>query len=67
MCPKRFPSVLHDRRKLCTYVASRLALSLNGPKQASICRRHLGGPTGVAKKIFRAHGIFGANREPILR
>ena len=32
--PKRFPSLWHVRRKPCTYLASRLALSPNGLKRA---------------------------------
>jgi hypothetical protein len=31
-CPKRFLSLWHVRRKPCSYLASRLALSLNRPK-----------------------------------
>jgi hypothetical protein len=34
--PKRFLSLLHVQRKPCPCLASMLALSLNGPKQASI-------------------------------
>jgi hypothetical protein len=33
--PKQFLSLWYVQRKLCTYVASRLALPPNGPKQAS--------------------------------
>jgi hypothetical protein len=33
--PKWLPRLWYTRRKLCTYLASRLALSPNGPKQAS--------------------------------
>jgi hypothetical protein len=33
--PKWFPSLWYIRRKLCTYLASRLELSPNGPKRAS--------------------------------
>jgi hypothetical protein len=32
--PKRFTSLWYVRSKPCTYLASRLAISLNGPKQA---------------------------------
>ena len=35
MHPKRCPSLWYVRRKPCTYLASRLALSPNGAKQAS--------------------------------
>ena len=35
MRPKLFPSLCYIWRKPCTYLASRLALSPNGPKQAS--------------------------------
>jgi hypothetical protein len=34
-CPKRFLSLWYFRRKPCTYLASKLALSPNRPKQAS--------------------------------
>jgi hypothetical protein len=33
--PKWFSSLWHVRRKLCTYLMSRLALSPNGPKWVS--------------------------------
>ena len=35
--PKRFLSLWYVRRKPCIYLASMLALSPNGPKQASTC------------------------------
>jgi hypothetical protein len=36
VCPKRFLIMWYVQHKLCTYLASRLALSPNGPKWASI-------------------------------
>ena len=35
VCPKRLPSIWFVRRKPCSYFASALALSPNGPNQAS--------------------------------
>jgi hypothetical protein len=49
------------------YLALRLTLSPNGPKQVST------GPTSrrstirCAQNDFRSYGMFGANRAPILR
>jgi hypothetical protein len=51
MSLKRFMSLLHVWNKPCTYLASRLALSLNGPKRAFIWPTSPCGPSGVAKKI----------------
>jgi hypothetical protein len=44
-------SLLHIQRKPSTYLASRLTISPNRLKQASICQRHLGVPLVEAKKI----------------
>ena len=51
--PKRLPSLWYVRRKPCTYLASRLALSPNGPKRASTKPRHLVVPLGVSKTICK--------------
>jgi hypothetical protein len=40
--PKLFLSLWYVRCKLCTYVASRLALSPNGPNRVAPDPRHLG-------------------------
>jgi hypothetical protein len=49
--PKRFLSLLHIRRKPCTYFASRLALSPNGPNELPFDPHHQGGPSCVATMI----------------
>ena len=51
MRPKRFPSLWYVRCNPCTDLASRLALSSNGPKRASVELRHLGVPSGASKTI----------------
>ena len=51
MRPKQFPSLWYVRRNPCTDLASRLALSSNGPKRASVELRHLGVPSGVSNTI----------------
>ena len=51
MGPKRFLSLWYIRREPCTDFESRLALSPNGPKRASLELRHLGVPLGVSKTI----------------
>jgi hypothetical protein len=49
VCPKWFLSLWYVRHKSCTYLASRLALSLNGSNQASTWACHLGELSGVFK------------------
>jgi hypothetical protein len=51
VCPKRFMSLWHARRKVCTYLTSRLALSPNGLNWASTWASHLGAPSGATKMI----------------
>ena len=50
--PKQFSSILHVPRKLCTYLASTLTQSPNGPKSAALDPRHVGVPSGVSKIIY---------------
>jgi hypothetical protein len=49
---KRFMSLWYVRRKPCTYLVSKLALSPNEPKRVSTRARHLGVPSGVSKMIY---------------
>jgi hypothetical protein len=51
MCPKRFLSLWYFRRKLCTNLALRLALSPYRPKLLLVGPHHLGVPLGVSKTI----------------
>jgi hypothetical protein len=48
---KPFMSLGYVRRKLCTYLASRLALSPNGRNELPLEPRHLEIPSGVSKII----------------
>jgi hypothetical protein len=48
---KLFMSLWFVQCKLCTYLASRLALSPNGPSRAPLDPRHRGVPSGVSKLI----------------
>jgi hypothetical protein len=54
-----FPSLLYVRLKLCTYLASKLALSPNGTNIAPPDPRHLGVPSGASKTIYEP--MFDAN------
>jgi hypothetical protein len=51
MCLIQFLSLLHVRRKPCTYLASRLTLSPKRLNQLPFDPRHLEVPLGAAKKI----------------
>jgi hypothetical protein len=64
--PKWFLSLWYVRRKLCTYLASRLALCLNRPKWASTWATSPRSTIGCIQNDFCAFGTFGANRAPIL-
>jgi hypothetical protein len=57
VCPKLFIRLWYVQCKPCTYLASRLALSPNGPNRAPPNPRHLGVPSGASKRIY----------EPIVR
>jgi hypothetical protein len=50
--PKLFMSLWYIQCKPCTYLLSRLALSLNGPNRAPPNHRHLGVPSDASKMIY---------------
>jgi hypothetical protein len=50
--PKLFMSLWYVQCKPCTYLASRLALSPNGPNRAPPDPRHLEVPSGASKMIY---------------
>jgi hypothetical protein len=64
--PKWFPSLWYVRRKLCIYVASKLALSPNILKLASAWASSPRSTIGCGHNNFWAYGTFGANRARIL-
>jgi hypothetical protein len=66
VCPKWFLSLWYVRRKPCNYLVSRLALYLNGPKQASTWALLPGSTIGCIQIDLWACGMFGANRAPIM-
>ena len=51
MRPKWFLSLWCIRHKPCTYLAPKLTLSPNGPKQLPYDTRHLGVPSSASKLI----------------
>jgi hypothetical protein len=51
VCPKWFLCLWYTRRKPCTDPASRLALSLKGPKRDCTWASHLVVPSSASKKI----------------
>jgi hypothetical protein len=53
-----FLSIRYVRFKPCTYLASKLALSPNGPKQASTCASLPRSPIGCIHNDFWAYGTF---------
>jgi hypothetical protein len=64
--PKWSLSLWYVRRKPCTYLASRLALSPNKPKRASTWAMSPRSTIGCIQNDICAYGTFGANRVPIL-
>jgi hypothetical protein len=50
--PKLFMIIWHVWCKPCTYLASRLPLSSNGPNRAAPDPRHLEVPSGASKTIY---------------
>jgi hypothetical protein len=64
--PKWFLSLRYVRCKLWTNPASRLVLSLNGPKGAYSWASSHRSTIGCIQNYFYASGTFGANRGPIL-
>jgi hypothetical protein len=51
---KLFMSLWYVQCKPCTYLASRLALSPNGPNRAPPDPRHLGVPSGASETIYES-------------
>jgi hypothetical protein len=60
--PKWFLSLWYVRRKPCNYLASRLALSPNRPKQASIWASLARSTIGCVQNDFRVYGSFDAHQ-----
>jgi hypothetical protein len=63
--PKWFLRLCYVQRKLCTYLASRLALSPNGLNWASTWASSFRSSNRCVKNDFWAYGMFGANPAPI--
>jgi hypothetical protein len=59
-------SLWNVRRKPCTYLASRLALPLNGLNELLVEPRNTGAPLGVSKTIFEPMVELAQNHAPIL-
>jgi hypothetical protein len=64
--PILYPSLRYVRRKPCTKLASRVALSPNGPNPASTSASSPRYPIECVQNDFYAYGMFGANHAPIL-
>jgi hypothetical protein len=64
--PNQFPCLRYNRRKLNNYVASRLALSPNGPKQAYTRALSPSSTIRCIQNDFRDNSTFGANHAPML-
>jgi hypothetical protein len=64
--PKWFLRLLFVRHKPCTYLASRLALSLNGLNRASTWVLSPSSSTRCVQNDFWAYDMFGPNYAPIL-
>jgi hypothetical protein len=65
--PKWFLMLWYIRNKPCTYLASRLALFLNGLDRASTWASSPWSTIGFVQNDFWSCGTFGTNRAPILR
>ena len=63
---KWFLSLWYIKRKPCTYLSSKLTMSLNGPKQDSVCHMSSRSFIGCVKIDFQAYGMFHTNRAPTL-
>ena len=59
VCTKQLPSIWYVRRKPCTYPASWLALSPNGPKRASTWASSPRSTIRCVQNYFYAFGTFG--------
>jgi hypothetical protein len=66
VCPNQFLIMWYIRHKPCTYLASRLALSSNGPNRASTWDSSPRSTIGCVQNDFWAYGTFSANCAPIL-
>jgi hypothetical protein len=66
VCLKWFLRLWYVRRKSCTYLTSRLVLSLNGPKQASTWALLPWSTVGCFQNNFYVDGMFGTNHAPIV-
>jgi hypothetical protein len=64
--PKRFLSLWYFYRKLCTYLASALTLSSNGPTRDSTWGMSPKSSIGCVQNDFWAYRTFGTNHAPIL-
>jgi hypothetical protein len=67
MHPKRFRSLWYVRCKPCTYLASRLARSLKGPKRASTWASSPSGTNKCVQNYFWAYGTSSTNYAPVLQ
>ena len=66
VCLKRFLRLWCIRRKLCTYLALKLTMSTNGPKQDSIWHTSSRSSIGCVQIDFITYGTFHANCATIL-
>jgi hypothetical protein len=66
VCPKWFPSLRYNRRKPCTYLALRLALSLRGPKWPCTWVSSPSLTIRCVQDNFWAYGTSSANHARIL-
>jgi hypothetical protein len=64
--PKWFLRLWCIRPKLCTYLALKLIMSTNGPKQDSIRHTSSRSSIGCIQIDFQAYGMFHANYAPTL-
>jgi hypothetical protein len=64
--PNQFLYLWYVRRKPCTYLAWRIALSPNGPKWASTWPASPRSSIGCAQNDFWAYGTFIPNHTPFL-
>jgi hypothetical protein len=65
--PKWFLRLCYVRYKPCTYLASRLAISLNGLDRASTWASSPWSTIGFVQIDFWSYSTFGTNHAPILR
>jgi hypothetical protein len=65
--PKRFLSLWYAWHKPCTYLTPTLTPCPNRPTQDSTRRASRRSSIRCVRSYLQAHGMFGANRAPILR